>query len=255
MAGHAESTHGILWVVGKHHELFDYFVPERWRRTHRKAISETNKTYYTKTKDQINLVWKVSRVGELPDIDPRQPNASTLVEHGFNSPFEEFDIALELSRKGIDTVYPRAIYMSGRESEQSGLYVVDTSRFENHKDILAMDGAPALRPNHSYITIWGYWNGLDEMLADKDQTYCEGIDLSRAWKKKLITHKELTHFLEREESRLENAGFVDLALKPTHFLLSILPDGSLLRDEYGEPCLRICNMELIKRTGEQVKHA
>ncbi|MCY3020985.1 MAG: hypothetical protein NTW87_18365, partial [Planctomycetota bacterium] len=31
--GHAESTGGGLWVVGKDPGLFDYFLPERWRKT------------------------------------------------------------------------------------------------------------------------------------------------------------------------------------------------------------------------------
>ena len=31
--GHAESTQGKLWVVGYDPELFDYFLPERWRHT------------------------------------------------------------------------------------------------------------------------------------------------------------------------------------------------------------------------------
>lgn len=29
--------------------------------------------------------------------------------HGFNSPFEEFSIALDLARRGVPTTYPRAI--------------------------------------------------------------------------------------------------------------------------------------------------
>ena len=31
--GHSESTQGQLWVVGHDPALFDYFLPERWRRT------------------------------------------------------------------------------------------------------------------------------------------------------------------------------------------------------------------------------
>jgi len=31
--GHADSTGGLLWVVGTDPELFPYFLPERWRRT------------------------------------------------------------------------------------------------------------------------------------------------------------------------------------------------------------------------------
>jgi len=68
--GHADSTHGRLWVVGREPDLFDYFMPERWRRTPGKRLSGTNESYYTLTKDRINLVWKLSRVGEPRAAEP-----------------------------------------------------------------------------------------------------------------------------------------------------------------------------------------
>ena len=64
--GHAESTGGSLWVVGKNAHLFDYFLPERWRKTPSIKLSYTNEVFYTITKDNIHLVWKTSRVGEMP---------------------------------------------------------------------------------------------------------------------------------------------------------------------------------------------
>jgi hypothetical protein len=42
--GHAESTHGRLWVVGHDPELFDYFIPERWRHTPGKKLSASSET-------------------------------------------------------------------------------------------------------------------------------------------------------------------------------------------------------------------
>ncbi len=64
ISGHAESTRGRLWVAGRDPELFDYFLPERWRHTPGKKLSNNSETHYTLTKDNINLVWKVSRVGD-----------------------------------------------------------------------------------------------------------------------------------------------------------------------------------------------
>src|SRR5512144_36927 len=64
--GHAESTGGHLWVVGRNARLFDYFLPERWRKTPSLSMSEDNEVYYTVTKDNIHLVWETSRVGEFP---------------------------------------------------------------------------------------------------------------------------------------------------------------------------------------------
>ena len=64
--GRAESTGGLLWVVGKDPDLFNYFLPERWRRTPKKNLSARNQIFRTRTKDNINLVWKVSRMGDSP---------------------------------------------------------------------------------------------------------------------------------------------------------------------------------------------
>jgi len=49
--GHAESTGGLLWVVGHDPELFNYFLPERWRRTPRWCLSEKRGVFHTRTKD------------------------------------------------------------------------------------------------------------------------------------------------------------------------------------------------------------
>ena len=68
--GQVESTGGALWVVGRDPMLFDYFLPEKWRRTPRTKISSSQEMYETVTKDNVHLVWRVSRVGQVPDADP-----------------------------------------------------------------------------------------------------------------------------------------------------------------------------------------
>ena len=65
--GHCESTAGVLWVVGQDPDLFDYFLPERWRTTQQIRLFENHETYLTTSKDAVRLVWKVSRVGEYPE--------------------------------------------------------------------------------------------------------------------------------------------------------------------------------------------
>ncbi len=79
------------------------------------------KIYETVTKDNVHLVWRVSRVGQIPDADPFVRREKRILDYGYNSPFEEFSIAMELSRKGIETTYPRAIYMTGHRSTVSSL--------------------------------------------------------------------------------------------------------------------------------------
>lgn len=247
--GHAESTQGHLWVVGHNPDLFDYFLPERWRRTPHKKLSETNETYYTLTKDSINLVWKFSRVGEQPEMIDGDAASLERVRYGYNSPFEEFAIALELTRKGLDTIYPRAIYMSGIESGRAGLYVLDSSRFERLQDLVTENGNPLFLPTHNYLTIWGFWNGLDEMLASKDEAYCVGVDLARAVQRGLVTAETSREVMERANRRLREAGFLDLDPRPSHFLLSQRHDKSLILDADGTPSLRRCNFAMIKRLG------
>ena len=245
--GHADSTHGMLWVVGRDPDLFDYFMPERWRRTPGKRLSATNESYYTLTKDRINLVWKLSRVGEQPPKEVTSSRTARLANVSYNSPFEEVAIALDLKAKGIDTIYPRAIYMSGLESTRSKLYVSDKRRYKTHQKLLTPTGSPVLRSNHNYLTIWGFWNGLDEILANKDEAYCRGINLEEASQSGIITAREAKQLLKREQGKLAAAGYRDLLPKLTHYLLSVRHSGSLVPANDGQPALRICNFSLIQR--------
>jgi len=244
--GHAESTHGRLWVVGHDPELFDYFIPERWRHTPGKKLSASSETHYTLTKDNINLVWKLSRVGEVPESNLPDEIAADILSYGFNTPFEEFSIALDLARKGIHTVYPLAIYMSGLESSRSALYVTDRRRFESHKAIVMEDGEPLFRPDHNYLTIWGYWNGVTEMPERWNEGNLQPIDLSRACQCGLIEHATMNRLLESMAEQLTAAGYRDLTLRPSHLLLSLRHDKRLILDENGLPTLRICNFELMQ---------
>jgi len=245
--GISESTHGEMWVVGRDPKLFDFFQPERWRRTKRTPLSDNNNIYSTRTKDMVNLVWKISRVGEAPDIDPQHPHYDTICEYGYNSPFEEFQLAIELSLLGIPTVYPRAIYMSGRESEDT-FYAPDQSRYEAIKNIFTPDGYPVLRHHHTYISIWGYWNGLDEFLACKDNEYCKGINADQALAQQLISHHVYQGLIDKVAFRLNRLNYQDLNPKASHFLLSITPEGKLMRDPDGLPSFRLSNFSLIRKS-------
>lgn len=245
--GHADSTHGMLWVVGRDPDLFDYFMPERWRRTPSKKLSTTNESYYTLTKDRINLVWKFSRVGEQPAQEIVGPQSEALADSSYNSPFEEMAIALDLKAKGIDTIYPRAIYMSGLESTRSELYVSDSRKYKSHAALLTPIGTPVLRSNHNYLTIWGFWNGLDEILANKDEAYCRGVNLEEAVQNGAITRREAEELLEREQQRLAAAGYRDLVPRLTHYLLSLRHSGSVVLGSDGQPTVRLCNFSLIQK--------
>ena len=244
--GYTESTKGALWVAGKDPELFDYFLPERWRTTPRSKISFGNQSFHTVTKDNINLVWTISRVGEMPDMDPFKQDEKQIIDYGYNSPFEEIALSLELSQKGILTTYPRAIYMTGHESGMPH-YLLDKSRYQTHREIKMPDGKPILMEEREYVSVWGYWNGPDEMLAVRDGEYYKGIDALRAFREGLISEETYFSIMEKMRCRLFQIGIEDLNLRGSHLLLSLDPFGSLVYDSSGDIELRICQFELLKR--------
>ena len=241
-----ESTGGALWVVGKDPILFDYFLPEKWRKTARTKVSVSPQIFRTVTKDNIKLVWRVSRVGERPDVDPFVRAERRILAHGYNSPFEEFSIAMELSRRGIETKYPRAIYMTGHNSTAAPS-LTDPSRYESHSELLTPDGRPLLGRHREYITIWGYWNGPDDMLAVKDESIYEGVDALSAYRDSRLTQRAYLKVMRATKKRLAEGGIEDLSLRGDHLLLSVDQSRELAKDETGMPLVRISNFELLKR--------
>jgi len=244
--GQVESTGGRLWVVGKDPALFEYFLPEKWRKTPRTKLSASREVYDTITKDNIHLVWRVSRVGRRPDADPSVENERAIQAYGYNSPFEEISLSMELTRNGIDTTYPRAIYMTGHKSETSA-QPVDDGRYQGHEALETPDGHPILDKHHDYIIIWGYWNGPDEILAAKDEEIYKGIDALSAYREGQITEEGYARMLQATRRRLADAGIADLSPRGNHLLLSLDRSGRLVTDRRGMPKARICNFELLKR--------
>jgi hypothetical protein len=249
--GRTESTGGALWVVGNDPGLFPYFLPERWR-TRQVVLSDTGQSYYVQTKDRIHLVWKVSRIGEVPPcrLDHENPEMAAACArmrwHGYNSPFEKIALALEMQKKGIKTVYPRAVYMTGPGKPDEG--PVDYRRFDAFKDLLTPDGKPILPRDHDYITLFGYWRGHDDRDAPNDSLLWTPLDLAQAAAKGIITDAKREQLVDRQRRSLRAAGFIDLDLKPDHILLSYIPGGPVKLESDGSEELRHCNFELVSRT-------
>jgi hypothetical protein len=247
--GRAESTGGLLWVVGRDPALFNYFLPERWRRTAKRKLSSRNQIFHTRTKDDINLVWKVSRLGEPPWVNNPEADDEAAKQYGFNSPFEEFAFALDLDRRGVRTVYPRAIYMTGRAVERARV-AADPRRYAELAELRTPDGEPAVRDNHDYITIWGFWNGPDEVLAAEDGQFLSGLNARHACASGLITDRTLRQLQSNLAFRLARCGFADLNPKPDHLLISFDPAKKLVMDDSGKPEVRLCNFELVRKMRE-----
>jgi hypothetical protein len=242
--GHAESTGGRLWVVGRNGRLFDYFLPERWRKTHSWKLSENNEVFYTVTKDHIHLVWKTSRVGEAPAAMSDLP-AEKALEYGFNSPFEEFAIASFCASHGVPGVYMRAIYATGTlKIEQS----FDMRRFESHDLLRDPNGRQILLSDHNYITLRGYFNGSDEWVAKQAGRLYRPIDLDQALAKGHIdslTHRKM---FEKTLGDLKNIGYDGTLIRGNDLLCALDPENGFLTDTSGAIEVRICNFELVKKT-------
>ncbi len=239
--GHAESTGGHLWVVGRNARLFDYFLPERWRKTPSLKLSDNKEVFYTITKDNIHLVWEISRVGEMPDEEDEERYGPKIREYGFNSPFEEFAIANSLNRIGIPSVYARAIYMTGTTKIERS---TDRRRYESHKGFLDAEGDPILLENHNYITIRGYYNGPDYSVAEQGAIYTP-VDISRAVYQGIIDESTGWMLLEKVKENLRKAGYDGSLLKVNDLLLAIDSKGKIVNNSLGEPEVIICNFELI----------
>jgi hypothetical protein len=244
--GHAESTGGLLWVVGRDPDLFQYFLPERWRRTPKESLSTVNQVFKTRTKDNINLVWRVSRVGDSPEPGLLAERARDMLQHGFNSPFEEFAAALKLAEANVSTIYPRAIYMTGHKRD-AARPIADPQRYEQMAHVFTPDNLPAMSRAHEYICIWGFWNGPDEVLAQRDGRYYRGVNADQACADGLITPETLADLMARARRRLLHAGFEDLNLKPDHLLISFNPEDKMVLSTLGKPDFRLCNFEFVRR--------
>jgi hypothetical protein len=250
VTGRAESTGGLLWVVGKDPDLFNYFLPERWRRTPKETLSPRHQVYHTCTKDSVHLVWRVSRMGDAVRLANAGAGSRAAREHGFNSSFEEFGLAMDLSRHGVKTIYPRAIYMTGSPRGKAGARA-DERRYLTLAHLLTPDGQPAIRKDCEYITIWGFWNGPDELLAAHDGSFYSSLNAQDAREHGQISRRMMEALLEAKAAKLALCGLEDLNLKPDHLLISFDAAGKLVLDAMGKPEVRLCNFEFVRRRNEE----
>jgi hypothetical protein len=225
---------GRLWVVGRNPALFDYFLPDRWRRTSRAKLSSNEEVYRTRTRDDIMLVYRRSRVGTRPRVDPLLEAGQRIREHGINSPFEEVAVAERLRQMGIRTTTPRAIYRTGHPSTRS-VFLRDDRRFRDHAALLTPEEPPqpVLAPGYDYYTLWDCFRGIAPRGAG-DAPAGTLIDLARARDKGLLTGPAAEELLEHARARLRALGFTGERLEEDEFVATLSGGGNLRRDLHGE---------------------
>jgi hypothetical protein len=219
---------GKLWVVGREPRLFDYFLPDRWRRTRRVKLSAVDEVYLTTTRDEVDVVYRRSRTGLRPREDPLTPSGQRIREAGYNSPFEELAIAERLQRMGIETTRPRAIYRTGHESLKAR-QLRDTRREAAWASLQTPEDPPAaiLCADFDYYTIWDTYRGS----AGHDPAGARHVTgLARATEAGLIAREEAAEALGDARDRLERMGLpADCALAG---------DFGLVLDAAGAPIRR-----------------
>ena len=123
----------------------------------------------------------------------------------------------------------------------------DERRYAALEHLLTPDGDPVVRKEYDYITIWGFWNGPDELLAAADGQYYYAVNAQRAFANKTISQEVLKELMRLKAERLARLGFEDLNPKPDHLLVSLDAAEKIVVGTLGKPEVRLCNFELIRR--------
>lgn len=232
---------GKLWVVGQNPDLFDYFLPDRWRRTARIKLSPMNEVYSTRTRDNIYVVYRRSRVGTRPYVDPLTGWGRKIREHGYNSPFEEIAIAERLRQMGIATTYPRAVYRTGHLSTKAG-YLRDERRFVDHGDLVTPEpeAEPVLSAHHDYYTIWDCYRGADPEQPAEGSEGPPAVDLKCALESEMVGGEQLAEVVESTRQRLRAIGLGDEGVEADELIVFPRRGGGLRRDDLGRVDVVLC---------------
>ena len=224
---------GKLWVVGNNHKLFDFFLPEKWRSRDRIRLSSKNEVYHSVTPDNIHLVYKRSRVGILPESNPLDDDPSPIVQHGYNSPFQEVRIAEDLHNNAISAIHPRAIYRTGQRSTMAR-FNHDPRRYDAAVHLLTPEDPPEqiLSDQHDYYVLWGCWRGIDPESGYRPDSQHWGLTtISQALNDRLLNAEEASDIMRSTRARLEKRQLANQFIGKYDFLLSFNDDMRSLQKD------------------------
>ncbi|HEY5961010.1 MAG TPA: hypothetical protein VIV60_30850 [Polyangiaceae bacterium] len=237
--GPVESTGGHLWVVGNNPNLFDFFLPERWRKTALWRLASDTEISYTITKDGVHLLWTPSRVG---DAGPIQGNG---LPRSYLSPFETFSTFRALSRAGVPVVAPRAIYCTGTAKTEA---IEDASAYTRLRDCRLSDGQQVLRSDRNYIMIFGFYawvrgDGIPSHIPPAPRP----AGLVNCYERGLLGSRELKGAVEFVQETIYEAGYDGNAVTADDLLVALDENDSLVRAGPGLPAVRLHDVELVTK--------
>ncbi len=237
--GPVESTGGHLWVVGHNPRLFDFFLPERWRKTALWRLANDTEISYTITKDGVHLLWTPSRVGEA---GPR--NAQDDVRH-YLSPFETFSTLRALSRAGVPVVAPRAIYQTGTAKTEP---CEDSSAYERMRECALSDGTRMLRRDRNYLMIFGFYAWVRDVgIPSSIPPIPRPAGLLAAYEGGLVRKREVEGAVEYVKDCVFSAGFDGSAITEDDLLVALDQDDTVALAGLGLPAVRLHDAELVTK--------
>ena len=125
----------------------------------------------------------------------------------------------------------------------------DRRRYQSHQALTTPQGEPILRPDHDYIKLWGFWNGPEGM-GEQGGGLCESVNLIQAAQRELITFEQIPIFITRMQTLLGSLGYHSVGLSGHHMLLTIGPDGQIMRGADDLYETRLCNFEFVHKLPE-----
>jgi hypothetical protein len=208
----------------------------------------------------IDLVVKFSRMAQEVRLHVASEFQGTIPleaeeEAEFPSPFREFGLVEELRSRAASggvrmlTKRPLAIFSPANrlEPRQMGR---TADRFARQQRQLDRDQAvqqegvshravcePALPTialdiNRQYISVF---------------QWIRGVDAEQLVRQRMLTVREAAELVQQAVRDLDACGFRMLDVKPSHIIVRVKPDGSLLR-RGGRPIYALVDFELLQRT-------
>jgi hypothetical protein len=237
---------GDLYLTRFGLPLRAHLVPENWYAPdwfakRRVRLEGTSMIYRLPTRPvrghALDLVVRFSRLGQ--EIPLGTQFLSDNVHAEFNSPFEEFALAMALRDAHRGTSLPRmftkkplAIYVPATKLQdwQTGrLESKMAAKRARHPEV-------KLEKSRLYILLYGWIDGLNAVQA------AHALGMSGT-----ATRKFLRDVTLRVIHDLSSHSFRVLDIKPEHVVVRIKPDSSLLRRPSGDLAYALVDYELLER--------